>query len=98
MLEGRSAPLDVFPLPRARPEAELTLADDAVLVLFTDGLVERVDRPLDAGFDRLLIEVAGRVGAPVADLANELPRAMLADSSGRDDVCVVVLRRRPRPR
>ncbi len=92
-LEGRSAPLDVYPDVRTRPEAELTLAPGATLVLFTDGLVERADRPIDQGLDQLLEELGARAGESVDDLALDLPRSMLATARTRDDVCVVVLRR-----
>jgi phosphoserine phosphatase RsbU/P len=92
VLEGRSAPLDVYSTSTTRSQAELVLGPDGVVVLFTDGLVERVDRPIDAGLDKLLTEL-GRAGRSAHDLASDLPRIMLADSRARDDVCVVVLRR-----
>jgi sigma-B regulation protein RsbU (phosphoserine phosphatase) len=91
--DGRSAPLDVYSTSAARPQAELVLGQDAVLLLFTDGLVERVDRPMDTGLDNLLSELGRRAGGPARDIAADLPRIMLADSRTRDDVCVVVLRR-----
>lgn len=93
VLDGRSAPLDVYSTSTARPEAELVLGHDAVLVLFTDGLVERAERPIDAGFDQLVTELGGRAGESARDIAADLPRIMLADSRTRDDVCLVVLRR-----
>jgi phosphoserine phosphatase RsbU/P len=93
VLDGRSAPLDVYSTSATRPEADLVLAQDAALVLFTDGLVERVDRPIDTGLDQLLTELGHRAGVPARDVAADLSRIMLADSRTRDDVCVVVLRR-----
>jgi sigma-B regulation protein RsbU (phosphoserine phosphatase) len=93
VMDGRSAPLDVYSTSATRPQADLVLGPDAVLVLFTDGLVERVDRPMDTGLDQLLTEVGHRAGGPAHDIAADLPRTMLADSRTRDDVCVVVLRR-----
>jgi anti-sigma regulatory factor (Ser/Thr protein kinase)/anti-anti-sigma regulatory factor len=35
--------------------ATASLADDEAVLLFTDGLVERVGRPIDAGFERLAV-------------------------------------------
>jgi phosphoserine phosphatase RsbU/P len=93
VLDGRSAPLDVYSTSATRTQTDLVLGDDAVLVLFTDGLVERVDRSIDTGLEQLLTEVGHRAGGPARDIAADLPRIMLADSRARDDVCVVVLRR-----
>jgi phosphoserine phosphatase RsbU/P len=93
VLDGRSAPLDVYSTSATRTQTDLVLGDDAVLVLFTDGLVERVDRSIDTGLEQLLTEVGHRAGGPARDIAADLPRIMLADSRTRDDVCVVVLRR-----
>jgi phosphoserine phosphatase RsbU/P len=93
VLDGRSAPLDVYSTSASRPEAELALGRDSMLVLFTDGLVERVDWQPDAGLDRLLTELGRRAERPARDLADDLPQIMLADSRTRDDVCVVILRR-----
>jgi PAS domain S-box-containing protein len=93
VMDGRSAPLDVYPTTATRTEAEIVLEPEGVLVLFTDGLVERVDRPIDTGLDQLLAELGRRVDQPARDLADDLPRTMLADTRTRDDVCVVVLRR-----
>jgi serine phosphatase RsbU (regulator of sigma subunit) len=91
---GRSAPLDAYLVPTSRPQAQLLLPDEAVVLLFTDGLFERAGRPLQAGLDELLMELGRHRGAPTAELTRALPRAMLASREIRDDVCVVAVRRR----
>ncbi|WP_456845338.1 PP2C family protein-serine/threonine phosphatase [Cellulomonas sp. P5_C6] len=84
--EGRSTPMGVG---THRVEAEISLEPHDLLVLYTDGLVERRDRPLAEGLDVLaeaaadLLEPSGSVTSLVTDL--------LAHAGGeRDDVCVLV--------
>jgi serine phosphatase RsbU (regulator of sigma subunit) len=84
---GRSPLLGVAPLvPRA--EASATVRRGDTLVLYTDGLVERPDKPIDAGL------------AGLAARAHELPRdvAMLGEAllaavaePRRDDAAVLVI-------
>jgi PAS domain S-box-containing protein len=90
--EGRSPPLDIGAGPEPpRAEAELTLAPGSMLLLYTDGLIERRGESLTAGMDRLLGEAAARRGAatPVllAGLVRELP-----DPHHVDDVCLLAAR------
>lgn len=92
--DGRSAPLDATSEPQRRPEGTLTLAPRELLVLYTDGLIERVDRPLQQGLDALLVEVDRRRDAPVAELADAVTIAALADRRTSDDACLLALRRR----
>ncbi|MCV2395335.1 SpoIIE family protein phosphatase [Actinotalea sp. M2MS4P-6] len=61
-----------------------------LLVLFTDGLIERRDRPLRAGLEAL-VGVAGGVGSVDAAGVGEVLLSRLADAP-EDDVAVVVLR------
>lgn len=96
LLDGRSAPVDAYLRPTPRPQAEVVLPDGAALVLFTDGLIERVDRPLSDGLDALLTALDERRDLPVDELARDLVETMLADRRTRDDVCAVVARRRLR--
>ena len=57
-MEGRSPPLGSA-LPGApRGEAVATLPKGALLLLYTDGLVERRSEPIDEGLDRLVATVA----------------------------------------
>jgi PAS domain S-box-containing protein len=92
VLDGRSAPLDAYAEPITRPETEVPLPGEALLVLFTDGLVERVGQPLSDGLDGLVAQLAMRAGTPAQQLADDLTQAMLVDRRTTDDVCVVVLR------
>jgi sigma-B regulation protein RsbU (phosphoserine phosphatase) len=96
VLDGSSAPLDAYNNPIARPHAEVALPDESLLVLFTDGLIERGDRPLSDGLDAMLGALDVRRDDAAQQLADDLTRAMLADRRTRDDVCVVALRLRPR--
>jgi serine/threonine-protein kinase RsbW len=96
VLDGSSAPLDAYNNPIARPHAEVALPDESLLVLFTDGLIERGDRPLSDGLDAMLGALDVRRDDAAQQLADDLTHAMLADRRTRDDVCVVAVRLRPR--
>ena len=85
--DGRSTPLGIG---TGRVEAETTLLPDDLLVLYTDGLIERRDRALRTGLDALadagagLLEPTGSVASLVTDL-------LAHGDDERDDVCVLVL-------
>ncbi len=95
--EGRSTPLGTFTDRRERAEAALTLNTGARLLLYTDGLFERRDRPLDEGLERLVEEFGHRRDAPLPALIEELTEAMLVDEQGQDDVCLLCLSFGPVP-
>ena len=57
--DGRSTPLDAHGVPHPRPEAALDLAAGTTVLLYTDGLFERHDRPLRSGLDALLAGFGG---------------------------------------
>ncbi|KAE8765187.1 ATP-binding SpoIIE family protein phosphatase [Georgenia thermotolerans] len=72
-----------------RETAHTLVRPGDVLVLYTDGLIERRDRPMRAGLDALK-ELAGQVHAPdAAGVGEEL--LWLADAP-EDDVAMVVIR------
>jgi PAS domain S-box-containing protein len=91
--DGRSAPLAAVADGQARTDAELALEPGSLLLLFTDGLFERRDRPLDDGLEQLL-----RLAAACRnDALGEVTRALVADmvdDRRRDDVCLLALRLR----
>jgi sigma-B regulation protein RsbU (phosphoserine phosphatase) len=93
--DGRSTPLDATGAPSPRAQTELTLEPGAVLVLFTDGLFERVDRPLQAGLDHLLAEIGRHRALPAGALADAVTRAALAGRRTNDDACLLALRWTP---
>ena len=77
-----------------RRESQMTLGRDAVVLLYSDGLIERRDQDLDHGLDRLqqtLVELAGR---ELNELCDELLTRMLPDDPG-DDVALVAVRLHP---
>ncbi|MFI9005749.1 SpoIIE family protein phosphatase [Actinosynnema sp. NPDC053489] len=68
----------------------------ASVVLYTDGLVERHDTPVDEGLTRLLAVVRDAGDAPPNALADAVTDALLADGQS-DDVALVVARHLPPP-
>jgi PAS domain S-box-containing protein len=77
-----------------RRESEVTLGRDAVVILYTDGLVERRDTDLDAGTARLHATLAELAGRELDELCDELLARMLPDAP-EDDVALVAVRLHP---
>ncbi|HZO94642.1 MAG TPA: SpoIIE family protein phosphatase [Candidatus Baltobacteraceae bacterium] len=67
-----------------------TLAADDLLVLFTDGLVERRDAPLEAALAKLA-EVAATPGAGIDELADRILRDV-GPATAFDDIALVLIR------
>ena len=97
LVGGRSALLGV-PDPAPRPETTDVLLPGATLLLYTDGLIEKRDRELDAGLELLRSVV---VSAPADAKADELCSLLFEhpESTGlaaeRDDIAVLILQRHP---
>jgi anti-sigma regulatory factor (Ser/Thr protein kinase) len=73
------------------PEGAIDLTEGNVLLLYTDGLIERRDEPIDAGLQRLeRITAAAAEFGPSADAVSErLLERLLAGQARTDDVCLV---------
>jgi GAF domain-containing protein/anti-sigma regulatory factor (Ser/Thr protein kinase) len=85
---GRSVPLGLpFDLPR--PQAIEHLSPGAVLVLYTDGLIERRDEPLDQGLQRLETTASQVAGAPLVEVADTLLELVAGDR--HDDVALLAV-------
>ena len=81
----------VSPLDRRRVST-LDFPPGAVLCLYTDGLVERRDQPIDHGIDKLRAAVT--TAEPEAGCASVM--AAMADYSPHtDDIALLILRRAP---
>ena len=73
-----------------RRESTVPLRPGAVVLLYTDGLVERRDCDVDAGVDRLRRHLAALADRPLEQLADELLVRMLPATPG-DDVALVAI-------
>jgi PAS domain S-box-containing protein len=90
--DGRSTPLDASTEASVRPESTVTLAPGTTVILFTDGLFERVDRPIQEGLDLMLAGLAGHDGKSAQALADAMTDAAIAERRTSDDVCLLALR------
>jgi serine phosphatase RsbU (regulator of sigma subunit)/anti-sigma regulatory factor (Ser/Thr protein kinase) len=89
---GRGMPLGASSSARYGEES-VTLAPGSVLVLYTDGLVERRHEPLDVGFLRLG-ESVSHGPDDLEKLADHLLDDLLEETGPADDVAVLVMRPR----
>ena len=72
--------------------AQVTLTDGALLVLYTDGLIERRERLIDEGLDWLAARTRTSRNEPLDDLCASLVDRSFASSPSADDICVLALR------
>jgi serine phosphatase RsbU (regulator of sigma subunit) len=88
--------LGVDPAAR-RTETVVTVRRGATLLLYTDGLVEGRDLPLDEGIARLREALAELADRPLAELCDEVI-ARLRPEGLQDDVALVAIRLHPEDR
>ena len=86
---GRSGPVG---MGGPRSQATVKVPDGSVLVLYTDGLVERRDEPIDVGFSRLAAAAAGLAGVDAQPLCDGLLQVMAHGRVLADDVAVVCMK------
>lgn len=80
-------------LAPTRSDATLTLPPRSTLVLYTDGLVESRDRPIDHGLDQLRKHAASLAHRPLAAFTDLLlERAQSGGRRNDDDVAILALR------
>jgi phosphoserine phosphatase RsbU/P len=85
------APIGVADAARRRVSV-LDLPPGTLACFYTDGLVERRDRPLDDGIARLCAAIRG---TSPEDACVSVMRALIGSERVRDDVAVVMLHRAP---
>jgi anti-sigma regulatory factor (Ser/Thr protein kinase) len=88
--EARSAPLGVL-AGIERSEAEIAIPDGALLALYTDGLVERRDRPIDH-LTRAIADTLAAEAASAERACDRLLQTALGGASPTDDVALLVMR------
>jgi PAS domain S-box-containing protein len=92
-LDGaRSLPLGVLPV-NERPVATESLEPGAVLVAYSDGLIERRGEVIDVGFRRLAEVVEPHRHDSVRDLCSRILATLAGPTVREDDTVLVVLRR-----
>ena len=89
--QGRSTPLGAQFGNGHRPEAHAVLPPGSRMLLYTDGLVERRNQPLDESFDRLVTELTAWADSPLEALTEGIVDVMLRDEDSRDDVCLLAV-------
>ncbi|HEY0936858.1 MAG TPA: SpoIIE family protein phosphatase [Trebonia sp.] len=95
--QARSLPLAMLPADWRRSQATATLPPGATLMLYTDGLVERRNQPLDTGIDAAAVTVVKHADHHPDDIADHVMAAMTPASGYEDDVAVLVYRHPPAP-
>ncbi|MFF1459485.1 PP2C family protein-serine/threonine phosphatase [Streptomyces sp. NPDC058330] len=73
-----------------RPDHTYALAPGSTVIMYTDGVVERHDQPLQRGLDSLAATARQLVGKPLEQLCGALADHYPGD--GHDDMAVLVLR------
>ena len=91
LLAGRSLPLDTAVAPQSRAEATVALPGGGVLMLYSDGLVERRDRPLQAGLDALVTALEQSQRNRRGNLCAAVTDELLGSAGSSDDVCVLAV-------
>ena len=95
--QARSLPLAMLPADWRRSQATATLPPGATLMLYTDGLVERRNQPLDKGIDTAAVTVAEHAQDHPDDVADHVMSAMTPAAGYEDDVAVLIYRQPPAP-
>lgn len=87
-------PLCVGPLGR-RPEATTVLEPGALVLLYTDGIIERRRADLDVGLARLQRLLQSLAGEQTGTIAERILGGMAADSPPEDDMALACFRFTP---
>ena len=92
--DGRRPPLAVrsFTTRLDAGTGRAALPPGSLLLLYTDGLIERRSEPLDAGFARLTASAAGCARLPAGQACRDLVSQMTPSQGYADDVAIIGVR------
>lgn len=91
---GRRPPVATKASEDAPAAATAELPPGSLVLLYTDGLIERAGETLDEGFDRLKAAAAECADLPVESVCAELLHRLTPPGGYRDDVVVLAVRPR----
>lgn len=92
--DGRSVPLCALG-GTDRPQASTVVEPGSVLLMFTDGLVERRGASLSEGMERLEAVARAVRDAPVEEICDRVLAEMVGDAARADDLVLVCVRHVP---
>ena len=92
--DGRRPPLAARSLARGleAPIGRANLPPGSLLLLYTDGLIERRSEPLEDGFARLTAAAAGCAKLPAGQACRDLISQMTPGKGYADDVAIIAVR------
>ncbi|MFC9243834.1 PP2C family protein-serine/threonine phosphatase [Streptomyces sp. NPDC057136] len=90
--QATDPPLGARPEHASRPQAQAAFTEGSVLVLYTDGLVERRHEDIDTGLDRLADSLTRHRAATPDTLADALLADLVQPAGITDDTALIVLR------
>jgi PAS domain S-box-containing protein len=82
-------------LGRVRPQASTVLEAGSLVLLYSDGLIERRGELLGDGLERLALAGSALVAEPIESVCDRLVEALGVDSSRADDIALLALRLEP---
>ena len=94
LLKGRSAPVAGIRIPE-RPQASTRLGPGSLIIMYTDGLIERRGEELQTGLDRLESEALRLRELEPVQLCEALMQSLRNDRDLDDDAVLLVLRYEP---
>ena len=92
--QAQSPPLGAL-ASTARTEAKLVLQPGSLVVLYTDGLIERRGESIDLGIERLEAALLDRFDQPISNIVEGLLADLTANRPAEDDIAVAAFRYTP---
>jgi anti-sigma regulatory factor (Ser/Thr protein kinase) len=97
LIDGRTTPLAALPEVPSTEEGIEAFLPGSLLLLYSDGLIERRGEPLDVGMERLRTLLSAVPSDDPETLADLLLKDLTGDTPQDDDVALLCLRSVPRP-